>query len=56
MDKKKKLQYQLYIGIICAILGILGMVLMLMSFLLCLLLLAIDFWLTYKAEKDLKKL
>jgi hypothetical protein len=67
MEKKNKLRYQLYVGIIVAIVGI---IFMLMSFLyafgystplapsplLWLLLLAIGFWLCYKAEKDLKKI
>jgi len=66
MNQKNKLKYQLYVGIVVAIIGIMFMI---MSFLyafgyytpltpspmLWLLLLAIGFWLTYKAEKDLKK-
>jgi hypothetical protein len=67
MEQKIKLRYQLYIGVVVSILGI---VFMKMNFLYAfgyyvsfapgplvwLLLLAIGFWLCYKAEKDLKKL
>jgi len=53
MKQKDKLRFQLYIGVIIAIIGIVSF--MFVSFLLAILILAIGFWLSYKAEQDLKK-